>query len=106
MGIVHHCKKCPDFDYCSACFASAGQTHPHHHFETLSDGVGNFAASARNVKLISGDDGLPCISGDLCSCDGQWLNSSFSLCVRIENRDGQLCYVSGDVGLDAMNNEE
>ncbi|KAI1875099.1 uncharacterized protein JN550_002528 [Neoarthrinium moseri] len=48
---------------------------------------GNFAASARNVRLIHGGKFL---EAELCSCNGSWRRDQICLDERIENSNGNL----------------
>lgn len=54
-----------------------------------SSGVGNFGASARNVRLVDGGKRL---EGELLR-DGRWVGSSIMLDERIENNNGTLRFV-------------
>ncbi|KAL2261426.1 hypothetical protein VTK26DRAFT_4193 [Humicola hyalothermophila] len=54
-----------------------------------SNGLGNFGASARNVRLVDGGRRL---EGELLR-DGRWVGSSLMLDERIENSNGTLRFV-------------
>ncbi|KAE8371518.1 hypothetical protein BDV26DRAFT_275928 [Aspergillus bertholletiae] len=39
VGVRHKCLTCPDWDYCSECFANASETHPGHRFAPLYEAI-------------------------------------------------------------------
>jgi hypothetical protein len=59
------------------------------HFKWVDSGSGpgNFAASARNVRLV---DGGRILEAELRGCNGAWRRDTIRLDERIENSDGDL----------------
>jgi hypothetical protein len=64
-------------------------TNDNGHFKWMatSSGLGNFGASARNVKLVENGKVL---EAELQCCNGQWRKDPVRLDERIENNDGDL----------------
>lgn len=59
------------------------------HFKWVPDG-GNFAGSARNVRLLDGGKKL---EAELSRCDGSWVWDRVYLDEKIKNDDGDLVFI-------------
>jgi hypothetical protein len=90
-----------DHDLIASCTIIRGQrklssislnnaiTNDDGHFKWVDSGSGpgNFAASARNVRLV---DGGRILEAELRGCNGAWRRDTIRLDERIENSDGDL----------------
>ncbi|KAK9477742.1 hypothetical protein V1514DRAFT_363619 [Lipomyces japonicus] len=66
-GTRHKCVHCPDFDYCSDCFANVATTHPGHNFVEINVPVKYYRATTvqSSIENVTRHFGVLC-DGPVC----------------------------------------